>query len=140
MYYYWREQVLLLRFTKHVACDNLDSSFFASSLVKERVDKDRSTSQNTLLISTSSRRKVDLESIGVSEDLRHGTLGFLENLAVKLVTTLVTDFRLVNAEGLLAAALSTRIAFSTTIDANATHASRWVNKVEVVILVIVNLE
>lgn len=53
---------------------------------------------------------------------------------------MVSNVRIVDSEGLFAASLSTWVSFGAAVDTNTSTAHWWVNKVELLILVVKDLE
>lgn len=116
--------------TGHTNWSTLDTTTtFVPCLIEHGIDKDGSTCQDPLLISRGILGEIDFECVRVGEDFNHGALWLLENYALVLLTTLISNLGLVNAERLFAAALSTRVSFSTAVDTHSTQARRWMNEV-----------
>jgi hypothetical protein len=118
----------------------LSTLVIVSRLVEQGIDKNSSTSKDPFLIGCGIFWKTYIEGVRIGKDFGHGALGLFENEALVLLTTLVTNFGLVNAERRFAAALSTRVSFGTTVDAHSTQARWRVNEVEIVVLMVVDLE
>ena len=94
---------------------------------EQRIEEDGSSSQDTLLFRGCILREVHFKGIGFSEDLSHETFWFLQDETFIVVASLISNVWSVDAEGLLAASLSTWISFSTAIDAHSPAADWWMN-------------
>ena len=116
------------------------TKYLFSCFIEQRVDENRSASQDSLLIGSGILGEINLKCVRISEHFGHDALGFLENDTLVLLSTLVANFGLENTKRLLAAALSTRVPLSAAVDAHSKTASGWVNEVQVVVLVVVDLE
>ena len=96
-------------------------------LEEHGIEEDGYSSQNTLLFGGCILWEVHFKGVGFGKDLRHETFWFLQNETFIVVASLISNVWSVDAEGLLAASLSTWISFSTAIDAHSPAADWWMN-------------
>jgi hypothetical protein len=108
---------------------------------KDGIEENRSSNQNTLVIGSALSREVNDEGICISEEFRSNALWLLENnTIIRGVSICVTLTSWVDAEGLLAASLSTWVSFGAAIDTHSTEASLRMNKIDLSVFMIENLE
>ena len=108
-------------------------SLLVVSLVKDRIEENANTREQSLLRGCRILRKVQVQDHGIRKNFRHGRLGSLEkDSQVWILAARVRVGGRVNPVGGLAASPSAGISLGAAIDAASPAAGRRVDHIEIV--------